>query len=527
MKVCRVSEIRELDRKAITEYGIPAAILMENAGQSAYNVIHKITGSRGEFLILCGPGNNGGEGFVIARLLHSRGAGVNVIILAPTDQYSPEASQNLTVIKNLPVKIEINPSLIKIKTAIKKSDYIIDALLGTGVDRPVTGIIEQTIRTVNTGGKTVFAIDIPSGINGDSGQEMGIAVQATHTITFGLPKAGNLLLPGFARGGKLYVSHISFPRALTEDVSLNIAVTEPVALPARKSTANKFDYGPALVIAGSANYYWAPYASAYSFLKCGGGYVNLACPASIVKNISRKGREIVFHPQIETAGGSLSGVNAGSLLELSQKMRFVIIGPGLSLETETRQLVKKLCTEIDKPILIDGDGITAIAEQPSLLKKRRSPTVLTPHTGEMSRLTGKSKEAIERDRIAAVSMAANEFKSYVVLKGPHTLIGCPDGKVYINTTGDTNGAAGMATAGAGDVLNGTVAAAFCLGLDIGPAVCTGVYIHGIAGDMAAAEKGPDGMTATDILLLLPAAMRYYRREIGKKEPGFSPAFEIV
>lgn len=528
MKVCRVAEIRELDRRAVKEYGIPAAILMENAGNAVYRVIRQEVTVKGKrFLVLCGPGNNGGDGFVVARLLQTNGADVNVYSLADFSVYRNEAKQNLEILQRFPVKITATASPARIKAAIKSADYIVDALLGTGVDRPVAGILQKVIAAVNASGKTVFAVDIPSGINGDTGQEMGISVKAVHTVTFGLPKVGNLVYPGYGRGGKLHVSHISFPTTLTDAATLQVEVPVPAALPPRWANANKFDYGPALVIAGAAHYYWAPFASAYSFLKTGGGYVYLACPESLVKSISRRGREIVFQPQAETQSGSLAYRNKKALLELAQRMRFVIIGPGLSVDDETQQLVRELISEIETPLLIDGDGITAVARQPEILLKRRAPTVLTPHTGEMSRLTGQTRLQIEADRVVSLQAAARQFNAVIVLKGAHSLIGFPDGRVNINLSGTTGGEAGMATAGAGDVLNGTIAAMYCLGLEMDEAVTTGVFLHGLSGDLASQTKGPDGMVAQDILDSLPLAVKSYRENYGDLAFHYAHQMNVV
>jgi len=528
MKVCRVTEIRELDRRAIKEYGIPAAILMENAGNAVYQVIRQQASVKGKrFLVLCGPGNNGGDGCVGARLLQANGADAKVSIFADKDQYRHEARQNREILSRYPVALDFSPSLPKLKRSIKSADFIVDALLGTGVDRPVAGILHKVIAAVNASGKTVFAVDIPSGINGDTGQEMGISIKAAHTITFGLPKVGNLLYPGYGCGGKLHVSHISFPTALTDAADLQIEVPTPAALPPRRANANKFDYGPALVIAGAANYYWAPFASAYSFLKAGGGYVYLACPQSLAKTIARRGKEIVFQPQAETARGGIAYRNKKALLELAQRMRFVIIGPGLSLDEETQQLVKEIVAKIEQPVLIDGDGITAIAPHPEILQKRRAPTVLTPHAGEMSRLTGQTKTQIEADRIGILQATARRLNACIVLKGAHSLIGYPDGRVNINLSGTTGGEAGMATAGAGDVLTGTIAAMYCLGRGLEKAVSAGGFIHGLAGDIAAEAKGADGMVAQDILDSLPPSVKSYRENYAEFALNYHRRINVI
>ena len=528
MKVCHVAEIRELDRMAIEEYGIPGSILMENAGQAACDVIRRETGIEGKrFLVLCGPGNNGGDGFVVARHLHAAGADVKVLILADRDKYRDEAKQNLDILTHFPVEVKSVNADGGTASALAEADVIIDALLGTGLDREVTGLLRRAIEAVNRSRKPVFAIDIPSGVSGDTGQVMGAAVQAACTITFGLPKVGNLLHPGFGHGGRLYVSHISYPRPLSESSALKIELAAPVPLPERRADTNKMDYGPVLVIAGAANYYWAPHASAYSFLKSGGGYVHLACPKSLAPMVAKRGREVVIQPQQETASGSIALSNKDRLLDLAQKMKMVILGPGLSLDAETQELVRALARQISVPLLLDGDGITAIAADTSIIHARKAPTIVTPHVGEMARITGKDRSAIEADRVAVLQEAATSLGAYIVLKGPHSLISYPDGRVYINVSGATGGQAGMATAGTGDVLNGTIAAMYCLGLDIGEAARTGVFVHGLSGDLAAKEKGADGLTAQDILDTLPRAVKHYRQHLLEMSEDHYGALHVV
>ena len=528
MKICRVAEMRRMDKQATEEFGIPPEILMENAGEAVYAVIQKEFGIEGKkFAVLCGPGNNGGDGFVIARKLHSRGAEVKVFLLADRAKYQGTAKKNLEIIDRFSIPIKEVTSIRQIKKGITAADIIIDALLGTGLDREVTGLLCQVIEAANASGKKIFAADIPSGINGDNGREMGVSIKADATVTFGLPKLGNLLYPGYSRGGKLYVSHISLPRSLYESKSITVELAQLVRLPERQPDTNKIDYGPVLVIAGAANYYWAPHASAYSFLKAGGGYVYLACPKSLAPSVARKSREIVIQPQQETTSGSIALSNKDDLIKLAEKMKMVILGPGLSLDKETQALVKILAEEIDKPLLIDGDGLTAIAGNTQIITNRKSATILTPHMGEMLRLTAMAKSEIEKDKVSILQITAQMMNAYIVLKGPHSLIGCPDGRIFINNSGDTEGKAGMATAGSGDVLNGTIAAMFCLGLGVEEAVRAGVFLHGLAGDLAAKKKGPDGMTAEDILNTLPYAVKYYRENLAGISANYNNAAFVI
>ena len=333
---------------------------------------------------------------------------------------------------------------------------------------------------------------------------MGVAVRADHTVAFGLPKVGNLLYPGFGQGGKLSVSHISFPPCLYDD--LKIQINGPLKLPARPAEAHKGSLGKTLFIAGAANYYGAPYFASLSFLKTGGGYAYLATPRSVAPFVAQKCSEIIMLPQQETGSGSIAPANRQHLLEQAEKADLVVLGPGLSLAGETKQLVKELVSAIEKPLLIDGDGLTAIAGDLRLLRERPGATILTPHLGELARLTGKTLSQISGSRIAALQETARETGALLVMKGAHSLIGAPDGRVFINLSGNP----GMATAGAGDVLTGVIAALFGMGLTLEEAVRKGVFIHGLAGDLAADAKGEDGIIATDILEYLPLAMKQDR-----------------
>jgi NAD(P)H-hydrate epimerase len=341
---------------------------------------------------------------------------------------------------------------------------------------------------------------------------MGTAVRADYTVTFGLPKIGNMLFPGYELGGRLYVSHISFPPSMTAADSLKVAINHPLQLPPRRKDAHKGSFGQVLFIAGAAGYYGAPYYAALSFLKAGGGYSRLAAPRSIAPFIANKGSEIVFLPQDETSAGSIALGNKRSLLELSRRMDMVVLGPGLSLEAETQQLARELAAEIEKPLLIDGDGITAICQDTHVIKNRKAETILTPHLGEMARITGMDVSEIDASKVDVLQHTARELNATIVLKGAHSLIGYPDERVFINMSGNP----GMATAGSGDVLAGTIAAIFGLRLSLQDAVRQGVFVHGLAGDLAADDKGEDGITAQDIHDYLPPAVKAVREGLDER-----------
>jgi len=504
MKVSRVSEMRALDRTAIKKFGIVEALLMENAGQAVYFVLLKEFGIKGKkFLVFCGVGNNGGDGFVVARKIHSNGGAVKVFILGDRSKFKGAAKINLDIVSRLPIEVRRLRSIEAIKVDLAHCDGIVDAIFGTGLSRDVGGLYRDVIELINESGKTVFSVDIPSGVHGDTGKIMGAAVKADYTVTFGLPKIGNMLFPGYDLCGKLYVSHISFPPSIYNADSLRVEINHPVRLPPRDKNGHKGDFGEALFIAGASSYFGAPYFAALSFLKAGGGYSRLAAPESITPFIANKGSEIVFVPQAETSSGSIALPNKPALLELSERMDMVVLGPGLSLEEETQQLARELAGEIDRPLLIDGDGITALCKDLQIIKDRPAETILTPHLGEMSRITKMSVGEIDANKIDVLQRTARELNTIIVLKGAHSLIGYPDGSVFINMSGNS----GMATAGSGDILTGTIAAMFGLGLSLQDAVKKGVFIHGLSGDLAAEDKGEDGITAQDILDYLPLAVK--------------------
>jgi NAD(P)H-hydrate epimerase len=504
MKIASVDEMRFMDRYAIEKLGIAEEILMENAGLAAINVLQNKSGIKGrKFVIFCGSGNNGGDGLVVARLIHSQGGRAKVFLMGDKNKFRGAAQTNMAIIDKLSIEVLKLENAAAAKKDVAHCDMIIDAIFGTGLDRPVAGLAADVIALINKSKKKVLSLDIPSGVNGKTGEVMGVAVKADYTATFGLPKIGNMLYPGYELCGELFVSHISFPPSLTENNDLQIATNDYVALPERLAEAYKGSVGDVLFIAGAANYYGAPYFAAMSFLKAGGGYARLAAPQSIIGKLAVKGREIVYLPQEETAAGSIAMKCKNKLLEAAAKVDMVVIGPGLSLQEETVRLVKELAKAIRVPLLIDGDGLTVIAENPEILRSRKAATILTPHLGEMACLTGKPAAQISGNKIAVLQETTKKLNSTIVLKGAHSLIGYAAGRVYINLSGN----AGMATAGSGDVLTGCIAAMYGLGLKPEEATRKGVFLHGYAGDLAAAKKGEDGITAKDIMEFLPVALK--------------------
>jgi hydroxyethylthiazole kinase-like uncharacterized protein yjeF len=509
VKVATVAQMRALDRRAQEEFGIPPEILMENAGDAAYSVIAREFGVQGKrFIVFCGTGNNGGDGFVVARKIHSAGGHVVVFLLGRREGPKGPAKKNFDMLSRTQVEVYSAESPETVQAAIYHSDAVVDAVIGTGLTREVEGTYRDVIRSINDSGKKVFSIDIPSGVNGDSGEVMGAGVRADYTITYGLPKIGNLLYPGNDLCGKLYVSHISFPPSLYNADSIAVEISDLTELPRRGKDTHKGSYGKALFVAGSSKYLGAPYFSALSFLKAGGGLSYLAAPKSITPFLANKGSEVVLIPQQETKSGGIALQNRDELLDFSQNVSMVVIGPGLSLDDETQELVRELAKNTRKPLLIDGDGITAAAADLDAIRRRKAETVLTPHTGEMARIASIEMAEIQSNKIDILRRAAKDLNAAIVLKGAHSLVGYPDGRVSINSSGNP----GMATAGSGDVLTGTIAAMHGLGLSLSDAVRTGVFIHGLSGDLAARDRGEDGITAQDILDYLPYALKHYRED---------------
>ena len=504
MKLATVEQMRGMDRYAIEKLGLAEEILMENAAMASVVLLQRKIGIRGnKFVIFCGAGNNGGDGLSVARLIYSSGGQAKVFLVSSPKKYSGATRTNYDVLCNLFSDVQLLSRADEARQDVLHCDAVVDAVFGTGLDRDVKGLAADVISLINSCGRPVLSLDIPSGISGDTGRVMGAAVRAAYTVTFGLPKIGNLLYPGYDHCGELFVTHISFPPSLYDQDGILTQTNERVLLPPRSAEAYKGSMGDVLFIAGGANYFGAPYFSAMSFLKAGGGYARLAAPASIIPFIAQSGREIVYLPQRETTVFSLSLKAKPELVSFAEKADMVVIGPGLSLQEETTKLVREMVAVISKPLLIDGDGLTAIAERPEILLKRKAATILTPHAGEMARLMRKTVAEVNSDKIGILQAAAAKFNATVVFKGAHSLIGFVDGRVYVNLSGNP----GMATAGSGDVLTGCIAALQGFGLSSEMATRKGVFLHGYAGDLAADQKGLDGITATDILEHLPQALK--------------------
>ncbi|OQX29504.1 MAG: hypothetical protein B0D92_03385 [Spirochaeta sp. LUC14_002_19_P3] len=503
-RIASARDARRLDEKAISDYGIEQTLLMENAAIAARNVIQErwsIDGS--SILVICGTGSNGGDGFALARHLHVCGAMVTVLIAGNTDKISGGAKINYQIIKNLSLPLcMLEPGLLS-AFDFDSFDLVVDALFGTGLSRNIEGRLAELIEGINGSSVPVLSLDIPSGIHADSGEILGCAVKADATISFGILKKGNLLYPGYAACGKLYYGRISFPPEVVEDESIRFKINLPPALPEREPTGHKGSFGKVLVIGGSRAYRGAPLLAAKAAFYSGAGYVRLAVPSGIAGEIFPLLPEAVYLEM--ECSGILEPDNKAALLEQAAQADAVVLGSGISTAAPAVQLVRELIPEIESPLLIDGDALSALASYEELSKSRRYPSILTPHPGEMARLLGLSIGEVELRRTESAAEAAERYQAYIALKGPHTIISRPTGESWLNLTGNT----GMGSAGTGDVLAGIISAFIAGSLSAEEAIKLGVYIHGLAGDIAAEALGEVSITAGNIIDYLPKAIKIY------------------
>ena len=509
MKVCSTQQMKEIDHRAVAAFGLSDVVVQENAGLAAYDVLLRETAEPSRrVVILCGIGAKGGAGLVMARRLHAQGVRVLVFVAGDPGSYHGASLASFEAARRCGIDWEGYREAETLRRAIHGCTAIVDALLEADLSEDVRAEVVEIIEIINASSCPVFSIDIPSGVCGDTGRVRGTAVHAQATLALGLPKLGSVTPPGASRCGRLYVSHLTYPPALLDAPEVSTALVHPAPLPPRSPHGHKGSFGDTLFVAGAAGYFGAPAFSALASLRAGAGYARLACPRGIAPTLASLAPEIVFLPQVETDTGSIAHDNLDSLLSWAEQVDFTVVGPGLSLEPRTQQLVRDFVPRAATPLLIDGDALTAVAEHPQLVRERSAPTVLTPHPGEMARLLDVSPKEVLADPFGSAFRGAKRFNAVVVFKSARTIVAHPDGHATVNTSGND----GMGTAGSGDVLTGTIAAAHGLGLSFGDAVTTGVFLHGLAGDLAMEKLGADGMTARSVLDHLPEAVRVYRED---------------
>jgi len=518
IRVATAAEMHELDRRAGDECGIPSLLLMENAGAETVREMLATfpEASRSRVLVLCGRGNNGGDGFVIARRLLGRGVSVRTILLAHREDVRGDARTNLDILDKLgasPLEIAAGSDLSAVQDAIGSADLVVDALLGTGAQGPARGSVADAIECLNRSGRPVVSVDIPSGLGADQPEPPGPAIRASLTVTFALPKRSLVLFPAAAHAGELRVVDIGIPRTLWADAPMDVGLLEPAdvapAFPARAAAAHKGSFGHVLVIAGSVGKTGAAALAALGALRVGAGLVTLAVPASLHDILETKLTETMTVPVPETEARTISREALDALLGLAHGKDAVAIGPGLGTHPSTQVLVRELVTRLPIPLVVDADGINALAGADDCLRRAAGPRVLTPHPGECSRLLGVPSDVVLRDRIPLVQKTVADLRLTLVLKMARTLVGHPTRGVTIVPTGNP----GMGTGGTGDVLTGLIAGMIARGVEPLLAARAGAYVHGLAGDLAAERLGQEAMLAGDLLERVPEAIRRVKADV--------------
>jgi NAD(P)H-hydrate epimerase len=504
--------MRELDRLAMETYGIPGVVLMENAGAQVVRILWQeypdLQARR--VAVLCGRGNNGGDGFVIARYLHTRGVSVSVFIMGDPADIHGDAGVHLNILRRAGVAPEAVPTAEAAQAVGARMggyDILIDALLGTGLKAEVSGLFQCIIAAMNASGRPIVAVDIPSGLSADAGTLLGEHVRADLTVTMALPKRGLLLYPAAEHVGRLVVVDIGFPAAVREHAAVRCHVLEAhdvaAQLPARRADTHKGTYGHVLVVAGSPGKTGAGALASVAALRTGAGLVSFALPHTLNAAMEAKLTEVMTIPLPEPEPGVLGGEATKRLIAWLEGKSALILGPGIGTHPETVRCVHEVLRQVRLPTVLDADGLNALVTAPERTGDMRAALVLTPHPGELARLRHTTTAAIQADRLAAAQAAAHACQAVVVLKGAHTVIAEPEGTLYINLTRNP----GMATAGSGDVLSGMIGALLGQGCPASMAARLAVYTHGLAGDLAAATCGQRSLTAGDLVETLPRAFQ--------------------
>jgi len=511
MRLVKASEMQEMDGFAIREIGIAGIVLMENAGRGATRVFveHFEPPPNSLVLFLCGRGNNGGDGYVMARCLHQMGFRVSVLVLSEWQQITGDALINLKIIQRmgLDVKEVAGPERwAECSGLLQNADFVVDGILGTGLNSTVRGFYQQVIEDVNASPKPVMAVDIPSGIHADTGAVMGAAVRADVTATFGFPKVGQLLFPGAGLVGRLVRIDIGIPGAAAERIPARYGLLEArdmrEILPVEEPDVHKGSRGHLLVLAGSPGKTGAAALASLAALRAGAGLVTLGIPRSLNPILESKLTEAMTHPLPETEAGTFSLEAEEEILRLLQGKSAMALGPGISTHEDTVLLVRRLVSHCPVPIVIDADGLNALAGDLTPLRSGRSQAILTPHPGEMARLTGLKNSEVQADRVGLASRFARDHGCHLVLKGARTIIAGPQGSIHVNPTGNP----GLASGGSGDVLTGLLGGFLARGLPPEKAALCGVYLHGLSADLLAEKIGQAGILAGDLIEVIPSLM---------------------
>ena len=508
MKLVTAKEMKELDMQAQSEYAMPGILLMDNAAQAVAEAAHEaLTALEGEnVVIFCGAGNNGGDGLGAARWLQSYGVGVRAFVVGATlDDLKGDAALELAMFAKAGGRVEAVASeddWVLAELAASRADVLVDALLGTGFHGELEGDILRACELLNKSEKYILAVDVPTGVNADNGAVCANAVRADHTVTMALVKTGLLLYPGREYCGDIELADISMPVKLVDEYqSSKYRLTDEIVrelLPLRKANAHKGDAGRVVICAGSPGYTGAAALASAAAVKAGAGLVSLYTPLSSRDVLAIKLTEVMVHGLLERMPGILGGGAAGDVVKNAEAADVLAIGPGLGTSEGTQDVVRTILQKVTTPVVIDADALTALAGHTEILAAMQAEKVLTPHPGEMARLTGLEIAEIEADRINVAKKYAEEWKAIVVLKGAPTVIACPNGTVYVNSTGNSS----LATGGSGDVLTGIIAGLAAQEITLQEAAICGVYLHGLAAELTGVDIG---LAAGELAAYLPQA----------------------
>lgn len=511
MFVVSGKEMALIDQKAIEEWNIPELILMENAGLRVVEEVKecflKLTGKK--VIVIVGKGNNGGDGLVIARHLVNLGADVKVFTLGTKD-YQGASLVNYRIAQKLPIKwqnIENENSLHLLRLSLYYTDIVIDALFGTGFHGAIQGMAQRVIETINESSCLTISVDVPSGLDADTGKVPGPCIQADITVTFQLPKLGLLVQPGCNYTGKLKIADISIPFGLIEKVAIkkHLITKDTVGknLPYRTPDNHKGDFGHLLIIAGSQGMMGAVNLASQGAFAMGAGLVTALVPGSIQPALAGSLPELITKPAGENTQETLGLMSTPDIGESLPGKSAVVFGPGMGNNNEVLPLLTWLIEQVQIPLVIDADGLNALAKDLDVLKNAKAPIILTPHPGEMGRLLQEPTLQIQENRWERAVFLAEKYGVWVVLKGYKTVIAGPEGELYFNSTGSP----ALATAGTGDVLSGMIGALLGQVNNIGQALCISVYLHGLAGEEVAREKGVISSKAGDVVQALPQIIK--------------------
>ena len=484
MYVLTAEEMREADLRAIRDLKIPSLTLMENAASRVAEILLRKNRIPSRTLIVCGKGNNGGDGLAVARLLKGSGWDVRALLIGRSDDLKADPAENWARALATSVPCSEDPDGLEIDRHLKECDLIVDALFGTGLTKPLADTYSAVVQKINSSGKEVVSVDVPSGLSSDSGRLLGPAIKATATVALAALKHCHILSPACKMCGEVYVVDIGIPAASTTGVVRSSDI-RPL-LQHRSMDSHKGTYGHAVIVGGSVGKSGAAYMSAKSALRCGAGLVTVACPARIQPEIAAHGPEIMTLP-----AENLSDV----VLFLMDKSA-TAIGPGMGISDEAKQLFQAVVTQFQGPLVIDADGLNHLAKDLTLLQPRkRSSTILTPHPGEMGRLLNTDTTSVQKDRPAMAGKLAMDTGAIVVLKGYRTIVAHPDGKHWIVLTGGP----ALASAGTGDILTGIITGFLSQGLKPIEAALAGVYLHGFTANLFEAKYPQQNLNALDIL----------------------------